>query len=237
MQILNESKCPYFECGHFFMHKLFILIGFLAFSLEGIAQPVNLGDSLKHYLDQERRLVLRLDTRNSFITGRAAQIRGVKAAFSYGDRLSIGIGYNWLRKDFNQDLVVEEEGVSKIYNAELHFAFVSPFAEYVFYDRKGFSVALPVQIGLGNSWLSYSDANGNKERTARQFVLLYEPAMTIEQRVLKYFAVGCGFGYRLMLRNNQSVDANFTSPIYLIRLRILFLEIYNNIARGPSSEQ
>jgi hypothetical protein len=199
-------------------------------SLSSLAQPVNLGDSLKYHLDQDSRFIIRLDTRNSFITGRSAQIRGVKAGLCYGDRFTFGIGYNWLKKGFDQNLVLNTELGMDTINSRLHFSFVSPFVEYVFYVKNGFSVALPVQIGLGASWLSYRDDSDNRARTNREFVMLYEPAMTIEQRFLKYFSAGFGFGYRLMLKNNSEVDAQFTSAIYLIRLRILFSEIYKNLS-------
>jgi len=203
-----------------------IILSMLSYGLK--AQPVNLGDSLRHYLDQESKIMLRLDTRNSFITGRSARIRGIKAGVSYGDRLSFGIGYNWLKKGFDQDYVLDPRTAIDTVSSRLHFHFLSPFAEYVFYDRKGFSVAIPVQIGFGTSWLSYNDLAGNKAKTSRKFVMLYEPAMTIEQRFLKYFAAGFGIGYRLMLKNNSEVDARFSSPIYLIRLRLVFSELYKD---------
>jgi len=211
------------------MRTFLVLIASIWFISNAQSQPVNLGDSLRHYLEAERKFIVRLDTRNSFITGRTAQIRGVKAGVSYGDRLSVGIGYNWLKKGFDQDLSLGPEDDTYTVNSQLHFMFISPYAEYVFYVKKGFSVAIPIQIGLGTSWLSYDDIGGNKARTDRRFIMLYEPAMTVEQKFLKYFAVGGGIGYRLMVKNNQEVDARFTSPIYLIRLRILFLEVYNNI--------
>lgn len=209
------------------------LVGTLLFilALGSKAQPVNLGDSLRHYMEQENKLLLRLDTRNSFITGRSAQIRGVKAGVSFGDRLSFGIGYNWLKKGFYQDYVLDPRTALDTVSSRLHFHFLSPFAEYVFYDRKGFSVAIPVQIGFGTSWLSYDDLAGNKSKTDKKFVMLYEPAMTVEQRFLKYFAAGFGVGYRLMLKNNKEVDARFSSPIYLVRLRLIFSELYKDFYR------
>lgn len=217
--------------------RIFLLAIFLiGASASAQSQPVNLGDSLRHYFQEEGKFIIRIDTRNSFITGRTAQIRGIKAGISYGDRLSIGIGYNWLKKGFDQNLNLGPDDNQYSVNSQLHFMFISPFAEYVFYVKRGFSVAIPIQIGLGTSWLSYNDIAGNKARTDRKFIMLYEPAMTVEQKFLKYFAVGGGIGYRLMLKNNKEVDARFTSPIYLIRLRILFLEIYNNITNRSSVE-
>jgi hypothetical protein len=38
--------------------------------------------------------------------------------------------------------------------------------------------------------------------------------------------VGAGFGYRIMLKNNRDIEQQFTSPVYALRLRLIFDELY-----------
>jgi hypothetical protein len=59
--------------------------------------------------------------------------------------------------------------------------------------------------------------------------------MTIEHRFLKYFAAGGGVGFRLMLKNNTALDERFSAPIYLLRFRILFEELYRDFSKAEDN--
>jgi hypothetical protein len=50
--------------------------------------------------------------------------------------------------------------------------------------------------------------------------------MNLEYKILNLVGVGAGLGYRIMLKNNSEIDHSFTSPIYVIRFRLIFDEIY-----------
>jgi len=43
---------------------------------------------------------------------------------------------------------------------------------------------------------------------------------------LKILGVGIGLGYRIMLKNNRAIDQQFTSPVYALRVRLIFDELY-----------
>jgi len=45
--------------------------------------------------------------------------------------------------------------------------------------------------------------------------------MIVEYKILKLIAVGGGIGYRLMLIENNELGKRFTSPFYMVRLRLL----------------
>jgi hypothetical protein len=197
------------------------------------AQKINLSDSLAFYFKMPAVPALKLDTRNSFITGSNVRIYGVKAGLIFGKRISVGIGYNWLGSKEERKFV--EEGTNTSYDAKLRFSFVSPYIEYVFYQKRALSMSIPVQIGFGYSKLHYYDGDGNLQVVSKQFVAMYEPAMTIEHRFLKYFAAGGGVGFRLMLKNNTALDERFSAPIYLLRFRILFEELYRDFSKAEDN--
>lgn len=197
------------------------------------AQKINLGDSLAYYFKMPPVPALRIDTRNSFVTGRNVRIYGLKAGFNFGNRIVVGLGYNWLAN--GQDRVYSPIEDGPLYDAELRFSFISPFIDYIFYQKKAVAMSIPVQIGFGYSQLVYRDIDGNKIKAEKDFVVLYEPAMTIEHRFLRYFAAGAGVGFRLMLKNNPGLDERFSAPIYLVRLRVLFDELYKDFGAADAN--
>jgi hypothetical protein len=186
-------------------------------SIYGRTQPVNLADSLRNVFQQKPRFTAKLDSRNSFVTGRSAQIRGVKAGFSFGDRLIAGVGYNWLGTEFSEK--IDTEHGTK--DGRIQFRYIAPFIEYVFYKKNNWQADIPVQIGFGRSSYKY-EHEGQTLTYARNNVVLYEPTMIVEYQVLGLFGFGGGIGYRLMLKGNRELDQQFTSPMYVVRFRVLF---------------
>jgi hypothetical protein len=163
----------------------------------------------------------KFDTRNSFITGSSAKIYGIKAGVNFGKRLSVGIGYNFIGTELKEDVLVNDQKLT----ADIRMNYVAPFIEYSFYQRGPWELITPIQFGVGNSLLQYSTTEGklviNKSR-----VVLYEPGMAFEYKILKVLGVGVGFGYRIMLKNNRAIDQQFTSPVYALRVRLIFDELY-----------
>jgi hypothetical protein len=43
---------------------------------------------------------------------------------------------------------------------------------------------------------------------------------------MKVLGVGVGLGYRIMLKNNRGIEQQFTSPVYALRVRLIFDELY-----------
>lgn len=95
-----------------------------------------------------------------------------------------------------------------------------PFAEYSFYRKGPWEATIPLQVCWGKSSIVWSDGD-TRRRGLTGAILVYEPAMTIEYKVLGLIGVGGGIGYRLMLMNNREISQQFTSPLYLIRLRFI----------------
>ena len=59
--------------------------------------------------------------------------------------------------------------------------------------------------------------------------MTYEPAITFQYRLLKYFGAGFGIGYRLMVVPNQQLNEKFTSPVYIFKTRIYFQDILRDL--------
>jgi hypothetical protein len=214
------------------MRWLIILLvcGLTTGALHG--QTIHLSDSLRAVFRQRITPSFKFDTRNSFITGNSAKVYGIKAGISFGKRFSVGVGYNFIGTELQETIVVNEKYVS----ADIRMNYVAPFIEYSFYQRGPWELVTPIQIGVGNSFLQYSTEEGQRVIN-KSSVVLYEPGMAFEYKIMKMLGVGVGLGYRIMLKNNRGIEQQFTSPVYALRVRLIFDELYRRYKDYSETEE
>jgi hypothetical protein len=193
-------------------------------------------DSISESFTHQPKFFVKFDTRNSFITNQYAKIRGIKVGLDYNHTTKIGLGFHWLSSELTKEIKVAEDEINT-YSANLRFSYISTSIEYAFYKRPKFEISIPVQLGIGMSSYRYKNAAGKHIKEYRHGVFMYEPTMTMQYRFLRYFGIGAGVGYRLMIVNNKAIDEQFTSPIYILRFKVFFGEIYRAIfpKEGESS--
>ena len=197
------------------MRTFFILIlSFFIFSSQGNAQ---LFDSIRTSLDYKPKFLVKFDTRNSFISNQYAKIHGIKVGLSFNKTTNIGIGYHWMPK---RSIDLDPQNLNKI---DLKFGYAIAFFEYNFYKSKRWSAEIPVQIGLGKA--QYTDVDFGVTK-ASSWIIIYEPAMTIEYKFLRYFGLGGGVGFRLAIKTDQQINESFSAPEYILRVKIYFGDIY-----------
>jgi hypothetical protein len=177
-------------------------------------------ESIEASLKETPKLYFNIGARNSFITNQYATVRDIKAGLNYNKQFTLAVGYSWLNSDFKATL---KNGV----DARLKMRYITPYMEYSFLEKNNIEVTIPVHLGLGISF--YQDEN--KKQYNKSFILTYEPAMSITYRFFSYFGVGVGIGYRLVLIGNNSINENFTSPIYLLKAKLFLGDIYQDILK------
>lgn len=195
-------------------------------------QTINLSDSLYHVLKNRPVPTAKLDTRNSFVTGKSAKVYGIKAGLSFRKTLTIGIGYNWIGTDLKELVRI---GPNQ-FESEIKLRYVAPFLEYSFYKKGNWEAMVPVQLGFGRSYHRVNTGSGDMNINSGR-VVIYEPGMNIEYKILGVVGVGGGFGYRIMLMNNKAIDQQFTSPVYVIRFRLIFDEIIKQARSLKQTEE
>jgi hypothetical protein len=222
-----------FFAANFAGMRLELITIAILFALGSVhAQTINLSDSLKDVFSLRISPSFKFETRNSFITGNDAKIYGIKAGINFGRKLSLGIGYNFIGTELQEEIVVD--GIR--YNAEIQMNYWAPFAEYSFYRKGPWELSAPIQLGLGNSFLCISD-NQETRMLNKGRVVLYEPGMAFEFKILKLLGVGAGVGYRIMLKNNRDIQQQFTSPVYALRVRLIFDEVYKRYSEYNQSTE
>ncbi len=191
------------------MRTFFLAIIFLTV----ITSSAQMLDSIKNSFNYHPVFFIKLDTRNSFISSYSVKLRGVKAGLNYNNITKIGLGYSWMNPDYNS-----------VYNTdtvEFKMNIFSTFIEYTFYRTDKIYAEIPVHLGI--SKLSYLKEDNLLSST---FALVYEPAMIVEYRAFKFFGLGIGAGYRLVLYNHQQINEMLSSPIYIFRFKVYFGDIY-----------
>lgn len=197
-----------------------ISLGYLLALTSAHGQTINLSDSLYRVLRNKPVFTAKLDSRNSFVTGNSARVYGIKAGVSFRKTLSIGLGYHFIGTDLKEMLIIDNQ----IVEGDIKMRYIAPYIEYSFYKKGPWEASVPVQFGVGRSFVRYS-YKGKTTDIYSDNILLYEPAMSVEYKVFGLIGIGGGLGYRIMLKNNRQLDHQFTSPVYVLRLRIIFDEL------------
>jgi len=147
----------------------------------------------------------------------------------FNERFRIGGGFSNLSKNHSPFLDRNINDGDSVYLAKLKFNYIAYFVEYVFYNRKKWEFSVPIQLGIGSSKYQYTDKDGNEKDVDKNVIILYEPAITGQFKITRWFGVGVGAGFRIMLLNNKAIEEGFNSPIYIFKLKVFFGEIYKAV--------
>jgi len=195
----------------------------------GFSQTISLRDSLSYLLRKEPKPVIKLDSRNSFITGTSVRMLGVKAGYEFGERLGFGVGYQWLNSEHKRLIDQSSDDMISPTVGELKFNYFLVYGEYTFYSGKNWTVTVPAQIGIGRNYLVARSPSNDRKVHDSGLVWLYEPSMLVDYYFLRYFSLGGGFGYRLMLVNNKKIEDRFTAPTYTFRFRVFVGKLWRDL--------
>lgn len=185
-------------------------------------------DSIAEFTRERPRVVVKLDSRGSFVANRNVGFWGVKVGLEHAGRFQYGIGYAFLRRGVSYEREVPGMGSVPV---ELRFGYVTPYVEYAFYQRGPWEVRIPVQFGIGAGSLVYQDEEGERRRYAHSGVFLYEPSMTVQYRFLKYLGAQAGWGFRLAFTNG-TLGEPLTAPIYIVGLKVFFADLHRDVRGG-----
>ena len=123
--------------------------------------------------------------------------------------------------------IIDESGERR--PVRLEYSYFSPYLEYVFYNSRKWEFSLAMQHGVGGASYQYLDSNGGKVKHVESTILSYEPAMLIDYKIVRWVGIGTGIGYRLIYYKEPGIKEQFSSPEYVIKLKIYLGEIVRTI--------
>jgi len=174
----------------------------------------SLSDTFRTYLKQEPSLYLSLDGRKSFVRDQAAQIDGLRFGLSYGGKVRLLAGIYRLKNTIKREYVYGPGTPEEEFRIQSNnLTYMGLTCDYVLYNRGRWKLALPVFLGYGFGDRLERNLLG-EVRLDKEFRFVpFETALNANFRVLPWFYLGAGIGYRYALFSN-SVSKDFSAPIY-----------------------
>jgi len=199
-----------------FFFYLFFLYPFILFSQDN----ANFENQFRKSFQTKPKLDVKLDNRFSFIKNSDVRTIGVKLGLNFNKKFKVGLGLNRMLLPVVKKYLNEEGFLIPV---DLEYFYFSPYIEYVYFNSKRWEFSLSAQLGLGVA--SYRDINITNKKVVSSIVLSYEPAMMIDYKIIRWFALGTGVGYRLVYYKSPGIVEKFSAPEAVIKIKIYLGEI------------
>lgn len=195
------------------------------------SSKAQLVDSISHSFKHKPGFYWNYGTNYSFISTQFAGIMNIKLGADFNSTTKIGAGFNWIQKGMDKQIAVA--GFS---HSQLYMRYVSVFFEYTYFKTYHWEASIPAQIGIGNMNYIHTLPNGITQKSDQRWFVLYEPLTTIQYRFLRYFAVGGGIGFRIVLPNKPTPDDHFTSVLFVVKSKFYFTDALRDFRKWVSKD-
>lgn len=184
-------------------------------------------DTIKSDMKTKPVFHYKLDSRSAFIGNRNANVWGIKMGIGYNKRIRFGIGYNYLKSRLPAKVNLISPQTGEPIKTRLRLRYVSLYTEYVYFKKNNWELSVPVQLGIGSTkYVAFTDPNENYQSKGH-LIVLYEPCLSVNYRIVPFIAVGTEMGLRLALVKNNSVKEQITAPIYVFKVLIYWADMIN----------
>lgn len=187
-------------------------------------------DSIQEALHKKPRFLIKLDSKDSFISNSRARMFGFKAGVDFNKQLRIGGGFYLLNSVLARNKYIADPATGDVISTRsfLKLGYITYFIEYAFYRSDHWEFCIPLQLGVGNSKYQY-EYLGKMYNEHQRLIILYEPVVSVHYKFVKWAGIGADAGFRLMIKNNKAIHQNLNSPIYAFKLLLFTGEIYRTV--------
>lgn len=170
-------------------------------------------DSLHQVFTGRSMIDARLESRYSFIRNELTTVTGVRLGIAYKRKLRIGGGVSWLSslESTNMD-EVSSTGETRTVTKYIKFAYILYYIDFVFYRTKRWQFSVPIQLGTGMAWAQKEEYYHTHITDKKHFLLFYEPGVTFQYKIFRYFGVGLDYGFRFVFRSQKTIGEQLNSP-------------------------
>jgi len=184
-------------------------------------------DSLHDIFNNKSSIDARLESRNSFIDNQIISVTGVRLGAAFQRKLRIGGGVSWLKSDFKKDFYIQNEtGKTDTVSKFLKMGYIAYYIDFVFYKTKRWQLSVPIQAGSGYAWWKTDKNYLVREKEKKHFLMLYEPGITAQFKVFRWFGLGADVAYRFTLVNSKKIGEKLNSPTYSFKILVWFDQLY-----------
>jgi hypothetical protein len=209
-----------------YKNKLFILLFLLQIIVNG-----QVFDSARIALKTaEPGLDFMFGGRFSFFQNQAAIVQTVGLGLNYDKKISFGICYSWLSNNIYDERTFFNKKLDKFetVGARLYIRYISIYGNLVYHKTKRWKFNIPIMAGLGNSFFKNPDTK-LKLRTPKRLFLIYEPAVHVQFKVLRWLGIGANVGFRFVLQKERFIANQLNSPTYALGLSISWDELAKDL--------
>jgi hypothetical protein len=101
--------------------------------------------------------------------------------------------------------------------------------DFVFYKTKRWQLSVPIQTGTGLSWFQQKKNYTIGGKTPKYLLLLYEPGITVQFKIFKWFGLGTDVAYRFTLNSNSETRRQLNSPTYSFKVLVWFDQLFYDL--------
>lgn len=185
-----------------------------------------LWDTLLVQFQKKPGIDFNFETRNSLLLNDNVKFSGIKAGLRFGKKFRMGASFNWLRtRQFNQ-INYFYDNVKDTVKGYFKMAYWSIYAKFVYYKTKRWEYSIPLQIGWGSSWIQQQKELTFKNQLYKRSMLVYEPTVSIQFKILKFLALSTNLGYRFVWHKNKNLLNQLNGPIYVFNIDFLFDQFF-----------
>ncbi|MCC6369719.1 MAG: hypothetical protein IT236_01810 [Bacteroidia bacterium] len=172
----------------------------------------------------------RLESRNSFIDHQLVSVSGVRLGAAFHRKLRMGGGVSWIKSDIIKKTYLNDEQGNVLTNIRyLKFVYLCYYIDFVFYKTKRWQLSVPIQAGGGYSWLQKRRDYYRGNTDAKYLLLLYEPGITAQFKVFKWFGFGADVAYRFAIGHSKKTGVNLNSPTYSFKIQFWFDQLFFDV--------
>jgi hypothetical protein len=198
--------------------KRISLILVLLFCFQAKAQFL---DSLNIVFKSKSIIDARLESRYSFIRNTLISVTGVRLGVAYKRKLRIGGGISWLKTNRDYSFYSKNSNGELIETKKyLKFAYLCYYIDFVYYRTKRWQLSVPIQAGTGLAWFQKEKAYSLNNGDRKNFILLYEPGITVQFKAFRYLGVGGDAAFRFLLNRSKKIGEQLNSPT--LSIKVLF---------------
>ena len=170
------------------------------------------------------RFVAQYDSRYSIINRHFTTINGLKLGIEFKNRFRTGAAVYFLStgvptRQAKPDNAAEEA------DAQLRFRYLAAYAGYVLLEKPRWEISANLQLGLGSVYVLYEAADGDLNKTPRDFLGVVEPGLAAQYRLLHWAGFGTGLGWRQPLFVPMAVQRELNGPVFYLRANVFLGEL------------
>ena len=210
------------------MRKIRFIIAFLFISWVAKAQLL---DTIRDFLKHKYSIDVRLESRNSIIGNELTSITGVRIGLTFKRKLRIGAGLSWLKTDGHSWLKTNvtrdfyrtgADGNTEVFKKYLKFMYLCYYLDYVFYKTQHWQLSVPIQVGTGFLWFQENKKYTFGTHEKKHVLFLYEPGITLQYKVFKWFGAGSDVTYRFAMQNRRQTHVQISNLSLTFKALIYF---------------